>query len=335
MNPKATHLCLVSDQPVPSLTPLIDPQLAVAGVVLVHAPERAAQAGWLAEALRRQGISASLAPLADGYDLPRLRGEFAAIAARFPDGVVANITGGTKMMTLAAWETFDRPADRLYYVDIRHDSIRWLRPEAPEQPVADRLRLEAYVTALGLRLHPKKKPLRKSPTAGVLADARNRLQLLAGLKQRKSRSPGGTWLEELVFAEAEALMGADPKIQDVARQFVVDDDGHHNERIENEIDVAVLRDNTLFLIECKTGGAGRAKPAADAIAKLAMLVDGLGGLRGRGLFVTTELISGPMRERARKLGVQVIERYALRDLRAVLAGALRQPLDRTIEYGAV
>lgn len=312
------HICFVSDQPVPSLTPLLDPALAVREVMLVHAPERTAHAGWLAAALRTEGLSVKYTRLSDGYDLSSLRREMQALADRHPQGVIANITGGTKPMALAAWEVFDRPGDRLYYVDIRHDSIRWLRPEGPGQPVADRIRLETYVIAHGLRIDPQQPAGRAPPQPDRVAAARRTAHTLARARARHI-SEGGQWLEELVFAEVLALGAQDGKLQDVARQIVIHNAAHDDDCIRNEIDVAILRDNTLHIVECKTGQAGRGRAAADAIYKLAQLVDRLGGLRGRGIFVSTETVSGPVKARAQQMRIAVIDRHALLDLRRALA----------------
>lgn len=315
------HICFVSDQPVPSLTPLLDPALAVREVVLVHAPERKDHAGWLAAALHTQGVRVECMGLSDGYDLASLRREMQALAGRHPDGVIANITGGTKPMALAAWEVFDRPADRLYYVDIRHDSIRWLRPEGPEQPVADHIRLETYIIAHGLRIDTQKPARRTPPDPAHVASARREAKILARTRTRHVSS-GGQWLEDLVFAETLALREQDAKLQDVARQFVIDNAALHDHCVRNEIDVAILRDNTLHIVECKTGQAGRGGAAADAIYKLAQLVDRLGGLRGRGIFVSTETVSGPVKARAQQMRIAVIDRPALIDLRGALARAI-------------
>jgi hypothetical protein len=301
----------------------VDPRLAVRHAVLACAPERAIHARWLQEALTHYNIGADIVCLGDAYDLPRLRQDLGAIAARSPGGIVANITGGSKLMTLAAWEIWSRPADRVYYVDIRGDRIQWLRPEAPSQPIADRICLEPYLVAHGLRIPPRSRLLREPPPAAELSRARNRACLLAARRTAsRGGSEGGAWLEELVFAEIVALASQDPTIHDFAHQFVIDDGRDHDRRIENEIDVAVLRDNTLFLVECKTGMVGKGAAAVAALFKLGQLRASLGGLRGRGVFVTTEVLSGPVRERAGQLGIAVIERRQLAGLRDALADIL-------------
>lgn len=126
--PPALHLCLVSNQPVPGLTPLIDPALGTKRVILAAAPERRVWAERLARTLAMYQIPAESLPLADGYDLAGVQAEFVRLRDRFPEGLSVNITGGTKLMAIAAWLTFDRPQDRLYYVQLKTDHIDWLRP---------------------------------------------------------------------------------------------------------------------------------------------------------------------------------------------------------------
>lgn len=318
------HLVFVSDQPVPSLTPLIDPAVGAREAILVHAPERRDHALWLQAALARHAVSAQLHPLRDGYDLAGLREELRDLAARHPQGVIANITGGTKLMTIAAWECFNREGDRLYYIDIRHDSLRWLRPEAPEQPVADRVQLETYLLAHGRRISPQQ-PLRRDALEPSRLQLARQQALHLARSERKHASEGGQWLEDLVFAEALDLKRSDRKVQDVARQFRLEQSGKGQADIQNEIDVAILRNNTLHLIECKTGRAGRGGEAAKALYKLAQLVEDLGGLRGRGIFVTTESLSAPLCARARQLRIAIIDRSALSDLSRALQLSLISP----------
>lgn len=315
------HLCLVSDQPVPSLAPLVDPALGARQAVLAFSPQRERHARWLAAALQDFSIETELAPLADGFDLPALRREFAALADRFPDGLTVNITGGAKPMTIAAWETFSRPVDRVYYIDIRTDSLRWLRPEEPEMPVSDRIRLEPYLTAHGLRPSPYHSVRRDPADAAYLDGARRALSQLLKSKSLRT-SAGGHWLEELVFAEVVALTKHDRKVQDYAAQLVVSPLEETPDGPVVEVDIAVLRDNTLYLIECKTGSAGRNAAASSALYKLAKQVDALGGLRGKGVFVSSEPVSEAIKARARLFGIALIDRPGLGDLRHSLASAL-------------
>jgi hypothetical protein len=316
------HFCFVSDQPVPSLTPLIDPALAVRRVTLVHSPERTLHAAWLAAALARHHVESESLALADAYHLDGLRDTFAGIAARYPQGIALNLTGGSKLMTLAAWEIFDRPADRLYYIHIHHDRLDWLRPAGlASHDIADRIKLEPYLIAHGLTPETPKLARAAIPPSQY----ENLYNRAANIHRRTTpvRTPpevGGGWLESLVFETLRRQVGADRRIHDVARQFRVRY-GADN-RLASEIDIAVLRDNTLHLVECKTGQSARGSNAVSAMFKLAELTELMGGLRGRAIFVGTEPLGPDICERARLLGIHLVDRSGLADLKASLAAAL-------------
>jgi hypothetical protein len=322
------HLCLVSNQPVPSLTPLIDPKLGLTHATLIVAPDRVMHAQWLQTALAHHGIKTCLSLLRDGYSLSNLRNDFTSIAAHYPAGATVNLTGGTKLMTLAAWEAFSRPQDRLYYVHIGHDRIDWLHPIGqPSHLIADRVKLDVYLIAHGLELLGTG-PQRQALTLVHYQDLHKRALKLHHMKgpSRTIAALGGGWLEELVFEEIRRLAEQDSKIHDVARQFRINYGEHYQRRLISELDVACLRDNTLYLIECKTGQAGVGPNATAALFKLAELSETLGGIRGRGLFVSTEAVSADLHQRARQLGLSIIDRPCLNDLPGHLKRALQPKL---------
>ncbi|MBU0500258.1 MAG: DUF1887 family protein [Gammaproteobacteria bacterium] len=342
------HLCLVSDQPVPSLTPLIDPALGVQRAVLVAAPERVEAAEGLARALDHYRIPAEIIRLGDGYDLGSLETAFGALRDRFPEGLAVNITGGTKLMAIAAWESFNRPQDRIYYVQLRSDSIDWLRPVGlPSHPVGDRLRIEPYLLAQGARYRKEVPPLRTALNQGrqqlaerFLRNKQFHAKLLsftekiagssfteisrlkdplalhltqAGLlshdieQSRKAMvafNKGG-WLEELIFTYIDRMRTNDPLIHDLVRRLVILR-GSQISPLENEIDVACLRDNTLFLIECKSGRLFNRDEQQEILRKLAFLRDRFGGLRSRCMLVSRRGFTEPIRERARELRVDLL-----------------------------
>jgi hypothetical protein len=319
------HLCLVSNQPVPSLTPLVDPKLGITHVTLVAEPDRKLHADWLKTALLQHGIQSDLILLRDGYHLPQLREDFSAIAARFPAGATVNLTGGTKLMTLAAWDAFTRAQDRLYYVHIGHDRIDWLHPAGQASlPVSDRVKLDIYLAAHGLEL------LTPGPRRQALPPKHYQALHARALQLHHQTGPsytdsvaGGGWLEELVFEEVRRLAEQDNKIHDVARQFRINYGAQFQNKLVSELDIACLRDNTLYLIECKTGQAGVGASASTALFKLAELSDTLGGVRGRGIFVSTESVSPALHARGRQLGIKIIDRPNLNDLPGHLSRALR------------
>ena len=377
-----THLCLVSNQPIPSLTPLIDKELGTDEVLLIAAPDRCEHATWLYHALGYYGIRAEIIMLRDGYSLPLLREDFALLREQLPPPVAINLTGGTKLMTLAAWETFNSRGDVHYYVNINTDAIDWLRPDgrAPHL-IADRLLIEPYLIAWGAFLDPKVPPQRdavpesrrelayKLLASKQLRDASSQLRdllqgsskddtfqttnvgtqlrlLLRPLEQggvihrhergyRFSYTHGrrfvdGCWLEEAVFEILRELARKDRLIHDVVLNLKFHRAGSLQDSLVNEIDVACLRNNTLYLIECKTGqmvssGAGMSV-AEQAIHKLDASKNAIGGLRSRALLVSQRGVSPTVRKRAAEKDIAIIDGDAI----TALAEHLREWM-----YGSV
>ncbi len=130
MNPQ-THLCLVSAQATPNLTPILDPAVAPRRVILLVSPDMADRAHWLEAVLRPRGIAVQSWPIADAWDvehvqtrvLELLEVEREAVAA---SAIALNATGGTKPMSIAAYEAFRAYDLPIFYVDPERDRLVWI-----------------------------------------------------------------------------------------------------------------------------------------------------------------------------------------------------------------
>lgn len=122
----------------------------------------------------------------------------------------------------------------------------------------------------------------------------------------------GGWLE-LHVARAIERLAARHGAQGVARSLRVESAGH----ARNEIDVAALVHNRLYLIECKTRGmrseSDAAGPGAETLYKLDSLT-ALGGLNTRGMLASYQPLETWDKQRARDLGINIIEGGQLRNL---------------------
>ena len=155
MNPVDTHFCLVSAQPVPNLIPALDPGLAPRRVVLLVSAGMERKAQWLEEVLRARGKQVVRWAIDNAWDVAHieqrvlewLEGEMPLVAVQ---GVALNVTGGTKLMGIAAYEVFRAYDLPVFYVHPERDEVIWLRPAAqPLQPLQDRIRLEPFLQAHG------------------------------------------------------------------------------------------------------------------------------------------------------------------------------------------
>lgn len=87
-----------------------------------------------------------------------------------------------------------------------------------------------------------------------------------------ARYLSGSWIEEYVW-----LTAIDSGAEDVALSLEFTDDYSRKENIRNEIDVAVLHENRLLLIECKTGNIALEGKESDMVYKLDSLAEQAGG----------------------------------------------------------
>jgi hypothetical protein len=131
----------------------------------------------------------------------------------------------------------------------------------------------------------------------------------------------GGWLEEHAFDVCTRLRGQVRSIQDVARSVDIVRETERGEEVPNEIDVACLAENRLYLLECKTRvwrGDDAAAPGANALYRLDTLTDLLGGLQARAMLVSYHDLPAHVLRRAADLRVRVCTGPRLPELEADL-----------------
>lgn len=121
----------------------------------------------------------------------------------------------------------------------------------------------------------------------------------------------GGWLE-LHIARVLADCARELGVQDQAQSLVVESGGG----ARNELDVAFLAQNRLFLVECKTkhlAGSEAEGPGAESLYKLDTLT-ALGGLNTRGMLASYQRLENWDRQRAADLHIRIVESGELRNL---------------------
>lgn len=350
------HVVLVSDQPIPTITPLIDPALGARRVTLVASPFRRDEAGWQRSVIDGRGLQTRLHVVEDPYDLQALEAFFDRLLQDLdPAETALNLTGGSKPMSIAAHDRFRAAGCGIYYVRIDRDTVAWLHPRGlPEHPIADRIRIEECLAACGVQIEESARTgrwpeawlrfaaqlfgddwMRASITGmrahqGTLklrADTLPPAQVLSHLRKlgmirngpdevpcysstRAQRFLGGGWLEILVYRLIGEIARQDPLMHGDAINLKVSRGEEGISSVKNEFDIVFLRDNTLHLVECKTGKKTDPAVIKPVLFGLAELRRRIGGLRGRVALVSVYALGKGMQELARALGVHVIDGVA-------------------------
>jgi hypothetical protein len=126
MSPYDIHLCLVSAQATPNLLPLLDEAWRPKNVVLACSAQMKPAAAALRAVIQTKanGMAVEILDLPDAYDYAALSDAFLSYLAEHEgDNVALNVTGGTKLMAVAAQEAFRSAGKSVFYVNVESDEV--------------------------------------------------------------------------------------------------------------------------------------------------------------------------------------------------------------------
>lgn len=365
------QICLVSQQAAANLLPALDPTFKPEKVILVVTQKMRRQAENLQAVLRETVGKVEQLQLSNEQDYSQTQNELLELASELEGETVSlNITGGTKLMSVAAQSVAALSGWAMFYVDADTDQIIDLAtptgqpPRAPHA-ISQQLKLRHYLRSYGFDLTHKpqriqanaeqEKLTRKLVTQvsslegsiGALnglaqvAEQRNSLSVeLQGwqitdisldvllryfeedsgaLKRVKNTLQftdraardfvKGGWLELHAIQAIHRVTGP-LKIRDKAIGLEVQDLGTNT---KNELDIAFMARNRLFVIECKTAridkpqsGDKDAPKANDTLFKLAENCRRIGGLGTQGMLVSYRKLREPELKLADALKIQVV-----------------------------
>lgn len=164
-----THVCLVSSQPTPNLTPLLDPATAPERIILVVSPDMKRRADWLTAVIQPRGIKVETWPIEDPWDIEGIESLMTDLIGRESAEVerkslILNATGGTKPMSIAAFgvfRAFDLP---VIYVHPEEDRLIHLFPSGHGvHELQDRIKLGPFLMAHGVSVSASRPPRTNVP----------------------------------------------------------------------------------------------------------------------------------------------------------------------------
>ncbi len=370
----SNHLYLVSDQATPNITPALDTMIRPDKVFLMVSPEMMPHAELLRRVLNEAaGVEVLLWTIDDAWDIEHVITRTMELLEHHKDNTFAlNSTGGTRPMSIGAFQVFQAYQQPVFYVHPQDDRLIWLYPRGlAAHQLADRIRLPHFLLAHGstvisqgdLNVLPEYREIaehlienidyfnkalttlnwyatqtadRKSPRLkpehlrwDALLDLLDRLQMIDVVDYQSKHLvfPGnaakyfvnGGWLEQYVYAELLQIRQKIPEIQDIAQTITVARQSH-GQTIHNELDVAFLCNNHLYVVECKTMQLDQQSNRAgtETLYKLDSLKELLGGVSGQGMVVSYKPMSTADKHRAADLGIEVCDARSLQDLRSRL-----------------
>ncbi len=143
-----THVCLVSDQAIANLVPLLleRPEWAV----LLVSSQMRAQAARLEGVLRPRAVSCEQEKI-DPYDFAGVAAVCERLIREREEDLVLNVTGGTKVSALAAFQVFYFNDRRIVYLDTANNRLLDLAPGEGSHPIGGNLvSVRDYLACYGM-----------------------------------------------------------------------------------------------------------------------------------------------------------------------------------------
>ena len=164
MTPYDTHLCLVSAQATPNLLPLLDEAWRPKRVVLACSAQMKPAAAALRAVIQTKanGMVVETLELPNAYDYDALSDAFLNyLADHENDNIALNVTGGTKLMAVAAQEAFRSMGKSVFYVNVESDEVLVIGEKATSQPVPalrTKLKVHEILRAHGYSVTTQEQP---------------------------------------------------------------------------------------------------------------------------------------------------------------------------------
>ena len=151
------HICFVSDQPLPNILPVLHEDMKPEKVYLLCSEQQAKQGNGEAQkaVLEHKGVTVEVVEVADAYDMEHIETAVNELINNHqPDEIVFNATGGTKLMSIAAFEQCLCGGIGVFYVQT--PDVLWLNAPgsgSEEKPViTESLSLSDFLKAHGVDL---------------------------------------------------------------------------------------------------------------------------------------------------------------------------------------
>ena len=161
MMPYTTHLCLVSAQATPNLLPVLDVDWRPKKVVLACSAQMKQNALSLRAVLQSKcpGLGVETLELPNAYDYTALSDTFLSyLADHADDNIALNVTGGTKLMAVAAQEVFRSAGKPVFYVNVETDDVLVIGEKAASQPLRAKLKVHEMLRAHGYSVSTQDRP---------------------------------------------------------------------------------------------------------------------------------------------------------------------------------
>lgn len=151
------HVCVISDQAAANLLPILDNKFAPQKAVFLVSQEMKEAANYLEKVFNTKGIEVIQKTLYNVWDFEQCEIELSYIAEEYKDTNIAlNITGGNKLLSIAAYQAFERHKKEIFYVDTKNKRITFLTKNSSSNFIQNieldsKGEIDSYLSAYGIK----------------------------------------------------------------------------------------------------------------------------------------------------------------------------------------
>jgi hypothetical protein len=329
-------VCLVSRQAMANVLPAL--MFKPKNIFLFCTPQELNCGRHLQSLLTSKGIKVFLFDNIDAYDDSNLLKRLDHVFEKYGENIMLNVTGGTKMMAIPAYEYFRERNKAVFYCNTKNDQIVHLLPDKKTAKIDVDLTIKDYLSAYGYTIEEEKNYSKdldvnkfidwvlpdKLESFGSFAD---KVRKSIKLDEPRITRRFGDFQFEKIFDVSRIKHYPTDTILKVTSNFT-----HGNwfelvvERIikdtlkcetksgvkivspggiKNEIDTLFIRKHQLYLVSCKSGKT-EGQGIKEHLAELDVLRNLTGGTFGKALFVYSDKLSDRLSQRAKEFNIQTI-----------------------------
>ncbi|MGX2950052.1 Card1-like endonuclease domain-containing protein [Ursidibacter sp. B-7004-1] len=253
------HVCLISAQAAPNLLPILDDNFKPKEAIFLVSKKMKSNAEYLSNAFKKLNIKVTIQELTNEFNFGLMENEiFSLVEKYYEENIALNVTGGTKLMSIAAENAFTAAGKPIFYVDTDHNRILFISKDESKQwlpslEMKSKNKIDIYLLSYGstvLKIQkPKEREKYLQAVEPFIRNYNNYVNLLPMLNMHATLSQSNGYKSEFTKSNPK-IKSIDELFFGLDYQGLIDYDGvtvnFKNKEIKNFLNGGWLEDYTYF-----------------------------------------------------------------------------------------
>jgi len=151
------HVCIISSEAAANLLPILDEKFLPNKAIFLVSKEMKEEAEYLEKVFNLKGVDVIIEYLSNVYDFRVCNIEITEIAKKYQkENIALNVTGGNKLLSIAAYQAFSLYEKNIFYVDTKNKKITFLTKDDSGGFIKDLIldskgQIDLYLAAYGIK----------------------------------------------------------------------------------------------------------------------------------------------------------------------------------------